>query len=141
MTRIPKIAGAIFAATVLASGAPVLAQQTTEEITVLGRYGDAPDSVRTLSQAVSYADLDLSTKAGKDEIRRRLNLTARFLCDKLGESASATGPTPSCRDDATRDAMSRLGTIEESVAPRGTTWVAGPAWEAPYPADWVNRYP
>jgi UrcA family protein len=141
MTRIPKIASAILAATILAGGAPLLAQQAAEEIVVLGTYGQAPDSARTLSQAVSYADLDLSTSAGKAEMRRRLNLTARFLCDKLGESGSSTGPTPSCRDAATKDAMSRLGTLEEQAAPRGTTWVAGTAWEAPYPADWATRYP
>jgi len=115
--------------------------QPSEEIVVMGRYGAAPDSARSLSQAVSYADLDLSTPAGRTELRRRLNLTARFLCDKLGESASSTGPAPSCRDAATRDALARVGTIEEKFAPRGTAWVAPPAWQPPYPPDWVTRYP
>lgn len=141
MTRIPHISRTVLAAMALAGAAPLVAQQTSEEITVMGRFEEAPDNVRTLSQAVSYADLDLSTEAGKAEIRRRLNLTARFLCDKLGESGGSTGPVPSCRDAATKDAMSRLGTLEEQAAPRGTTWVAGPAWEAPYPAEWVNSYP
>lgn len=38
-----------------------LAQAAPEEIVVTGRYGQVPDGVRTLSQPVSYADLDLST--------------------------------------------------------------------------------
>jgi len=114
--------------------------QTSEDITVTGRYGRVPDSVRSLSQAVSYADLDLSTKAGKAELRHRVALTARYLCDKLGEPATSS-PPPSCRDAAVSDAMSRVGTIEEGFAPRGTTWTAGPRWQAPYPADWVKRYP
>lgn len=118
-----------------------IAQGTPEEIVVTGNYGRVPDSVRTLSQPVSYADLDLSTAAGRDELRRRVNLTARFLCDKLGESATGDAVAPSCRQAAVSDAMKRVGTVEESFAPRGTTWARPPAWTAPYPADWTTRYP
>ncbi|MBW8783268.1 MAG: hypothetical protein JF593_01295, partial [Novosphingobium sp.] len=66
---------------------------------------------------------------------------ARFLCDKLGEPTTSYGPVPSCRDAAVRDAMSRVGTIEEHFAPRGTTWVRGPVWVPPYPPAWVKLYP
>ena len=126
-----------------AASLPVVthAQPASEEITVVGRYGRVPDSVRSLSQAVSYAALDLSTVAGRDEMRRRLNLTARYLCDKLGETDTTDPVAPSCRAAAVRDAMQRAGTIEQGFAPRGTTWVAGPAWTPPYPADWTTRYP
>jgi UrcA family protein len=130
------VAGATF----LGASPPVLAQPASEEIIVTGRFGRVPDSVQSLSQAVSYADLDLSTAAGKSELRRRLNLTARFLCEKLGESDTATPPGPSCRQAAVKDAMERAGTLEEKFAPRGTTWVAGPAWKAPYPEEWVKGY-
>ncbi len=130
--------GAVAAA--LAIAAPGFAQPS-EEIVVMGRLGPAPDSARSLSQAVSYADLDLSTPAGRSELRRRVNLTARFLCDKLGESASSIGPAPSCRDSAVRDALARVGTLEAQAAPRGTTWVAPKAWQPPYPPDWVTLYP
>jgi UrcA family protein len=125
----------------VAMGAPAMAQSAPEEIIVTGRYGTVPDSVQSLSQAVSYADLDLSTDAGKSQLRKRLNLTARYLCDKLGEPATATPPAPSCRAAAVDDAMSRVGKLEASFAPRGTTWVAGPSWQAPYPADWETKYP
>jgi UrcA family protein len=137
---------AAFLAAALVGTAPLLAQNAPaptpdEEITVTGRFGRVPDSVRTLSQAVSYSDLDLSTAAGKAEIRRRINLTARYLCDRLGESASSAGPAGSCRDAASRDAMGRLGTVEEHFAPRGTGWTAPRAWQPPYPADWATQYP
>lgn len=122
--------------------APAHAQPASEDITVVGRYGRVPDSVQSLSQTVSYADLDLSTSAGRDILRQRISLTARFLCDKLGESDTSSGPIlPSCRDAAVRDAMQRVGTIEQNFAPRGSAWVAGPAWAPPYPPDWAKRYP
>src|SRR3546814_2912102 len=101
-----------------------------------GEYGGAPVSVRTLSQAVSYADLDLSKEAGRDMLRHRVSLTARFLCDKLGETNTSSPIVASCRDAATKDAMSRVETLEASSAPRGTTWVRPSPWDAPYPDDW-----
>jgi UrcA family protein len=140
MTSMRSIAYGLCAATALAAGAPAMAQGTSEEIVVIGRYGSAPDSARTLSQAVSYADLDLSTASGRSELRHRVKLTARFLCDKMGESGSSS-LTPSCRDEASSSAMNRVGTIEQGFAPRGTTWVRPPAWQAPYPATWVQTYP
>jgi UrcA family protein len=120
---------------------PAHAQPTSEEIIVTGRYGTVPESVKSLSLAVSYRDLDLSTPSGQAELKHRIGLTARFLCDKLGESDSSSGVVPSCRDAAVSDAMARAGTIEEHFAPRGTTWVAGPPWAAPYPPGWVTEYP
>jgi UrcA family protein len=144
MTHLHPLVRGLCAAAAMAGGMTVatpLFAQAAEEITVTGRYGAAPDSARTLSQVVSYADLDLSTKVGRDMFRRRVNLTSRFLCDKLGETGASSSLTPSCRDEATRSAMTRVGTIEEGFAPRGTTWVRGPEWQAPYPADWATSYP
>ncbi len=107
-----------------------------------GRYGGTvSEKVNSLSQTVSYRDLDLSTVGGRAEFRHRIRLTARFLCNKLGENDSSSGVVPSCRDAAMKDAMSRAGTLEAHVAPRGTTWVAGPSWTAPYPSTWISQYP
>lgn len=130
------IAGAVF----LGTSVPALAQDG-EELVVTGRYGKLPDSVQSVSQGVGYADLDLSTKAGQSEFRHRIKLTARYLCEKLGESDTSSAVAPSCQDAAVKDAMARAGTLEEGFAPRGTAWVAPPAWQAPYPADWYGRYP
>lgn len=130
------VAGAVL----LGTSAPAFAQDG-EELVVTGRYGKLPDSVQSASQAVSYADLDLSTKAGQAEFRHRLKLTARYLCEKLGESDTSSPIAPSCQDAAVKDAMARASTIEEGFAPRGTAWVASSRWEAPYPPDWDSRYP
>ena len=133
---------AALAGAVTVSGVtPAAAQPTVEELTVTGRYGRVPESVQSLSQAISYADLDLSTEAGKREFRRRINLTARYLCEKMGETSTGDTVVPSCRDAAARDALARAGTLEAGFAPRGTTWVAGPAWQPPYPAEWAKKYP
>jgi UrcA family protein len=131
------IAGAAF----MASSAPAFAQAADEEMVVTGRYGKVPDSVTSLSQRVSYADLDLSTAGGRAEFRHRLRLTARYLCEKLGETDTSSSVVPSCRDAAVKDALSRAGTLEAHAAPRGTTWVAGSRWSPPYPGEWVSRYP
>jgi len=136
-----KIGWLIASAALLGAAVPAVAQSSDEEVIVTGRYGPMPDNVQSLSQSVSYADLDLSTAAGRAEFRHRLRLTARFLCEKLGESDTATSVAPSCRDAAVRDALDRAGTLEAHFAPRGTTWVAGPAWQPPYPEAWVSKYP
>jgi UrcA family protein len=124
----------------LATAMPAFAQ-SDEEIIVTGRYGRVPADATSLSQHVSYADLDLSTAAGRDILRHRLKLTARYLCDKLGESDTSSAVTPTCRDAAVADAMSRVGTIEAHFAPRGSAWVPGTAWAAPYPQEWYTAYP
>jgi UrcA family protein len=130
----------IAGAALLGTSAPLMAQ-SSEDIIVTGRYGKVPDNVQSASQTVSYADLDLSTQAGRDILRHRLKLTARYLCDKLGESDSTADIVPPCQQSAVNDAMKRLGTIEQNFAPRGTAWVPGTAWKAPYPDTWNTQYP
>src|SRR3546814_1450856 len=85
MTRI-----AICTAAPLPMSYSAIAQDSPEAIIVTGEYGEAPDSVRTLSQEVSYPDLDLGKEAGRDMRWHRVSLTARFLCDKLGETNSSS---------------------------------------------------
>jgi UrcA family protein len=113
-------------------------QPAPEEIVIVGRFRRLPDNVQSASLAVGYADLDLSNPDDRKILRRRISLTARYLCDKLGESDTGPG---SCRDAATQDALRRVGTIEEHFAPRGTAWVRPPAWAPPYPNAWVQQYP
>ena len=135
------LCGVLVGATLTGAAAPAYAQSTVEELTVIGHYGRVPDSAQTASQVVSYADLDLSTAAGQKELKHRISLTARYLCDKLGESDTSTTPGPTCRDAATKDAWERAGTVEAGFAPRGGAWVAPRAWQPPYPVAWENEYP
>jgi UrcA family protein len=112
-----------------------------EDIVVEGRWGRVPDDVESLSQRVSYADLDLSYSEDRRELRRRVDAAARYLCDRLGEDDSATSYVPSCRQSAVRDAMRRVGTIEAHWAPRGTGWVRPTGWREPDPYARDDRYP
>ena len=97
---------ATLAATVVATAAPAFAQ-SVEEFTVYGRHRYAePD---TMSERVSYADLDLVYAADRAELMRRVNYAARDVCDRLNEA----GPSPanlgrSCRDEAVRGAMGQV---------------------------------
>lgn len=123
----------------LAAAAPAHAQQYVEEIIVEGYQGKLPDNVKRASTAVSYADLDLSTRAGQAELRKRVRLTARYLCEKLGETDHSSSVVPSCRDQAYKSTMRRVGTAEANALPRGSAWVPPPRWAAPYPAAWVEE--
>lgn len=123
----------------LGAAAPAHAQRVVEEITVEGYQGRLPDNVKRAATVVSYADLDLTTDWGRDELRKRVRLTARYLCDKLGETDTSSSVVPSCRDHAYRDTMRRVGTIEANAVPRGAAWVQPPPWAAPYPAAWVEE--
>jgi UrcA family protein len=132
----------------LASAAPVLAQPAPqppppppEEIVIVGHYGRVPDNADSVSLTVGYADLDLSNPVDRDILRHRIALTARFLCRKLGEPDISTPGEPSCREQATQDALRRVGTIEANFAPRGTAWVRPPPWVPPYPTGWMQQYP
>lgn len=118
---------------------PVVAvQPVPDQIVIVGHYGTLPDNVESASLVVGYGDLDLSIPADRAILRQRISLTARYLCDKLGENDTGPG---SCRDAATRDALQRVGTVWEHFAPRGTAWVRPPVWVPPYPQTWVTRYP
>jgi UrcA family protein len=117
---------------------PVVVQAPPEEIIIVGRYGPRPEDAESASTAISYADLDLSFPGDRKILRQRISLTARFLCEKLGETDTGAD---SCRELATRDALRRVGTIEQGFAPRGTAWVRPPPWAPPYPVAWVQQYP
>ena len=146
LTHSPAVRRLTIGAAALAFAAPALAQPVVvavpppgpEDIVIVGHFGPLPDNVESASQAVSYADLDLSMPRDRAILRQRISLTARYLCDKLGESDTGPG---SCRDAATRDALQRVGTIWEHFAPRGTAWVRPPPWAPPYPVTWVTQYP
>jgi UrcA family protein len=124
-------------APVVVQPGPVLVEPAPEEIVIVGHRG-VPDNVDSLSMTVGYNDLDLSYPGDRKILRQRISLTARFLCDKLGESDTGPG---SCRDEATQDALRRVGTVEAHFAPRGTAWVRPQPWTPPYPVVWAQQYP
>ena len=139
----PACCGLLTAMAMMTVATPAVAQDEPEyqdDIVITGHYGRLPSDVESASQHVSYADLDLSDREDRAELRRRISLTARYLCDRLGEDDSSSTLAPSCRETATRDALARVGKIEAHFAPRGTAWIAPARWQAPYPDDWEHEY-
>jgi UrcA family protein len=114
---------------VLTAATPASAQ-TVEELTVTGRYGPG-DQPKSLSYAVSYRDLDLRTQFGQDELRHRIEVTVRYLCDKLGETSTSSAVVPSCRDAATKDALAQARVAIDTAPVRVAGWVPGPVWIPP----------
>ena len=152
----PLIARGLLASAALVVAAPVLAQDYAsdqrdysayqqvdpayqEDIIVEGRWGRVPDDAESLSQRVSYADLDLRYAGDRRELRHRIEATARYLCNRLGESDTSYSVVASCRQSAVRDALRRVGTVAAQWVPRGSAWVAPRRWVAPYPAAYYDR--
>jgi UrcA family protein len=97
----PRCCAALVGAGFALAGASALAQASLPELTVTGRAGEA----QHLSQAVSYADLDLTRPEDQTVLKQRIADTAHDLCDRLGEAGPASGPlVPGCEDAAVREA-------------------------------------
>lgn len=120
------------AAAGLVMAAPALAQ-SVNELTVTGRIADLPE----ISAAVSYADLDLTTQAGQDELKRRVASTASDLCDKLGEGRSSgmEGVVPTCKTDAVNNTGEQVRLAIASATPRTAVAVLTPAPAEPVAVD------
>lgn len=120
MRKSARASSAIWLGLALAVGlsaapARLAAQTVVDELTVTGRYGVGP-SVRSLSTAVSYRDLDLATQDGRDALRQRVRAAAYDLCRRLGEAGNGgTALVPSCE----RDAMNSAAAQERLAAAGG----------------------
>jgi UrcA family protein len=98
------LALATLTATAALVAAPALAQNI-DELTVTGHGPRA----QSLSEAVSYADLDLNLRADRATLQRRVSDTAGRLCDQLNQDpASRHNMGKSCKDIAVRDAMGQV---------------------------------
>lgn len=90
-------------------GAPALAQSTLDELTVTGQYNPRNGPPETLSQRVSYADLDLTRAAGRDELNLRIRAAATDVCKRVGaEPTGFQNLSSSCEQIAQRGAMSQV---------------------------------
>jgi len=102
---------ALAAATALCAGAPALAQVydrgSVDELTVTGRLPG--QRAYSLSEAVSYADLDLTRYSDRETLRLRVNDTARRICTRLNqESPNRANMGHSCQENAVRGAMDQV---------------------------------
>lgn len=68
-----------------------------------------------LSRAVSYADLDLATESGAEELRQRVEDTAHALCEQIQREhpfADETFlPSGSCVEEALKGAMAEADAV------------------------------
>lgn len=98
---------AILAASAALIGAAPAFAQPVDELTVTGQLRDY--RAQSLSETVSYADLDLSRYADRQELLLRVNNTARRLCTRLNQdSPSPANLGKSCQDYAVRGAMGQV---------------------------------
>lgn len=123
--RNPLLAGAVCAAALALAGS-AMAQITVEELTVIGK---APATQQTVSYVVGFGDLNLRTEEGRKELRKRINLTATYVCHKLGEDQS--NAFAECRSKAIEDAMVKVRQFEHDSRAHGVRLEAGHPWVPP----------
>jgi UrcA family protein len=94
------------AAAALVSSAPANAQ-AVEELTVTGHLNAS--RLQSLSETVSFADLDLNRYGDRQELLLRVNNAARHVCTTLNqETRSPANLGHSCQDNAVRGAMDQV---------------------------------
>ena len=84
---------------------------------VAGRTGvGAPVDRVTLTHQVSYADLDLTARAGEAELHRRIAETARFACGQIERLYPAQSESLArCTRGAIEDASSQVTAAIDSA--------------------------
>jgi UrcA family protein len=91
-----------------AAGAPAANPSTAvEELTVTGHLNGS--RLQSLSEGVSFADLDLTYAGDRERLRVRVNDAARRVCTRLNQDA----PNPanmgkSCQEMAMRGALDQV---------------------------------
>lgn len=121
----------VAAALGLAAAGPAAGQTVVQEVTVTARIPET--KATSLAYPVSYRDLDLRTKDGSDELSRRIEMTADYLCKRLGEKEKepSSAYLPSCRADAVGRAKAAAKAAHDQAVASAGTWTPGPAWIPP----------
>jgi UrcA family protein len=88
-----SIMGILCGAGLLSAGMSAYAQEAVSQ------FADVPAG-HSLSSTVAYRDLDLTTLAGRAELRRRVWVAAKQLCSRLDSTSEIAGVAPSCEDAA-----------------------------------------
>ena len=120
--RVPVVSAVIGLAVLAGVATPASAQRlhyprsySVDDIVVYGTPR-LPEGVTSASQRVSYSDLHLQYPEDRRELRRRVELSADYVCDALGEDDRSSGMLAGCRDVAVRDAMRQVRSIEARYA-------------------------
>jgi len=113
---------------------------SVEELTVTGHLPGA--QLRSLSERVSFADLDLTYAGDRHRLEVRVSNAARRVCTQLNEEGrNHNNLGKSCQDRAVRDAMDQ---VHEAYADAGNAAYVdrhGAPTSATAPdRDWPERY-
>ena len=82
----------------------------------------ASDEVISISQRVSYADLNLATVSGSREMEARVRTTARTLCEKLEQKHPLSGiPQLTCVRNAVNKGMADVRIAIEKAEKKART--------------------
>ncbi|HEX2817508.1 MAG TPA: UrcA family protein [Phenylobacterium sp.] len=94
------------AAAALVCAAPAFAQ-TVDELTVTGHLNTS--RLQSLTERVSFADLDLTRHADREALRLRVNDAARRVCTQLNQdSPNPANMGRSCQEVAVRGALDQV---------------------------------
>jgi UrcA family protein len=97
----------------IATGATAaMAQTTVKEIVV---HPKSSQLAETRHKTVSYADLDLSSRAGQQVFLRRIKIAAKDVCAPEATGMSDRADYNKCYDGAVSGAVSDLGNDDVSA--------------------------
>jgi UrcA family protein len=118
ISRLGASSFALAALGTLIIGGPAVAQQVDDEVVVQSHrefayasHSLASTHLLTVTRRVSYADLDLATKSGAQELEARVRSTARAICEKLDRKDPSWGSNSgTCFRDAVVTGMTEVRT-------------------------------
>jgi UrcA family protein len=119
--------GAAAALIAAVAGPRAGAQTTVETLEVIGHKG--PPSGPAVTYPVGFADLDLRSPAGQEELRRRVAVTAKYVCNRLGGMDRTA--LKECRENARKDGMIGARRLIREAAMSQASFHPGPAWKPP----------
>jgi UrcA family protein len=115
-------------ATTLLRSAPVAAQNSVAELTVVGHGRPSSD---TFSYIVGFSDLNLRDKGGRQELVHRVDLAATYVCSKLSEHEVTADPN--CRIKTIDETMAKVRLVEHEAQVNRAQPAPGRPWVTPGP--------
>lgn len=122
----PLICAAVAAAGLAAAATPAFAQPVAGEVVVIGHGGEGP-FLRSVSEPVSYTDLDLSSPQGRAVLHERIRAAAADVCRQLRfRNMTGSAILPSCENDAVAAARAQERLAYAQAAPPAYAYAPPP---------------
>jgi UrcA family protein len=113
--------------------APVAAYGQPPATVVVVTAPGAPQSA--LSYRVTFNDLDLKKELGKTELKRRMRISAKYVCSHRAATAAKPVTYTDCRRRALDVAEPQARLAIAAAEARPGAFHPGPAWQPPPGAD------